>query len=89
MERWSEYMNKCPECLHDYSCDGFIYCPMCGKLLEHSHPSDTAADCPKCGGAGWGNELDDASEDTIADAMTRYSCDTCRGKLKIGNVLEI
>lgn len=36
-----------------------------------------AKNCPKCGGAGWlrGSELDNPSEDTYADSMTRYSCD--------------
>lgn len=35
--------------------------------------------CKKCGGAGWvwGRELDDPSEDTYQDDMTKYSCDWC------------
>lgn len=38
--------------------------------------------CLKCGSVGWlwGDELDDASEDTRADTMTKYQCDglTCK-----------
>jgi hypothetical protein len=35
--------------------------------------------CRKCKGRGWvtGDELDDADEDTIADTMTKYTCDWC------------
>lgn len=33
--------------------------------------------CEKCGGYGWlrGSELDNPSEDTYADTMTKYACD--------------
>lgn len=35
--------------------------------------------CTKCGGAGWvrGRELDNPSDATFADTLTRYSCDWC------------
>ena len=40
-----------------------------------------ASPCPKCDGAGWlwGEELDTDDPVTLADTMTRYTCDLCKG----------
>jgi len=46
-----------------------------------------AKDCEKCHGAGWlyGTELDEASEDTRADTMTKYTCDGEKCRALNGN----
>lgn len=38
--------------------------------------------CEKCGGEGWlwGKELDNPTEDTYSDSMTKYTCDGCGGE---------
>ncbi|HOI38388.1 MAG TPA: hypothetical protein PLF11_13515 [Bacillota bacterium] len=48
-----------------------------GMTLE----GKTLGTCTKCGGHGWvrGVELDQPSDDTAQDTMTRYTCDLCGG----------
>lgn len=51
------------------------------ERASRSAPAAKADPCEKCGGAGWlwGTELNIASEDTVADTMTKYPCDGCDG----------
>ncbi len=48
-----------------------------GGQQEKPQEQKPKVNCEKCGGYGWlrGKELDNPSEDTYADTMTKYPCD--------------
>jgi hypothetical protein len=58
---------------------------------EHALDNIIPYKCRKCYGSGWawGRELDNPSENTYNDDMTRYTCDWCDGHGVTFNIMRI